>query len=267
MISCEAIKESVFQYIQAETEVISAQQACIVSLPIKVLDGAYAEVFVEERNDGALLVHDGGKTVGHLESSGLLITESRLVVLGDLAQRLGVSLDNGIFTAIAKPNTVQISALAVGQCCSMALFELLRHVPFTEEEQIRARVSNEVDRWSASAGVPVSRDVKVFGAVRPYKIDFVAQAETRVEVNVLIPSYNAKVSADRYALQVLDLRTRRRRPAKRLAVLAKPEKWTRPARTVVQKLADETAEISLSDSPSLFPTGITEALDHLAHAA
>ncbi len=130
MISCEAIKESVFQYIQATTEVTSAQQACIVSLPIRVLDGAYAEVFVEEANDGALLVHDGGKTLGHLESSGLLITEHRLVVLTDLAERLGVSLDNGIFKALSKPNTVQMSALAIGQCCAMALFELLRHVPF-----------------------------------------------------------------------------------------------------------------------------------------
>jgi hypothetical protein len=265
VISCEALKESFFQYIQAETEVISAQQACIVSLPIRVLDGAYAEVFVEEVNDGALLVHDGGKTVGHLESSGLLISEHRLVVLADLAQRLGVSLDNGIFKVVAKPNTVQMSALAIGQCCSMALFELLRHVPFSEEEQIRAKVSNEVERWSTLSGVSVESDVKVPGSVRQYKIDFIARAERPVEVSLLIPTYSAVVSADRYGLQVLDLRTREISPAKRLAVLAKPEKWTRPARKVVGKLADQIAEVSLAES--LLPTGISEALDILAHAA
>lgn len=268
MISCEAIRESVFQYIQAETDVISAQKACIVSLPLRILDGAYAEVFVEEVNNGALLVHDGGKTVGHLESSGLLITDKRIGVLKDLAERLGVSLDNGIFKTIAKPNTVQASALAIGQCCSIALFELLRHVPFSEEEQIRARVSSEVERWSVSSGIPVANDVKVAGRVSQYKIDFVARAETRVEVNVLIPSYGAKVSAERYALQVLDLRSRKtRRPTKRLAVLAKPERWTEPARNIVGKMADETAEIGISDAPPLFPTGIAEALNTLAHAA
>lgn len=264
MIACDAIKESVFQYIQAETEVIPTQKACIVSLPIKVLDGAYAEVFIEEVNNGALLVHDGGKTIGHLESSGLLVNENRLGVLGDLAQRLGVSLDDGIFKAIAKPNTVQMFALAIGQCCSMALFELLRHVPFSEEEQIRAKVSNEVEHWGASAGIQVESGVKIAGSVRQYKIDFVAHAKTPVEVSILIPSYGAKVSADRYALQILDLRLREHK-AKNLAVLAKPERWSKPARTVVKRLADEIAEISLADS--LLPSGITAALDSLAHAA
>jgi hypothetical protein len=266
VISCEAIRESVFQYIQAETEVISSRHACIVSLPIRALDGANAEVFIEEVNDGALLVHDGGKTIGHLESSGLLITENRIALLADLARRLGVSLDDGIFKAVAKTNTVQMSALAIGQCCSMALFELLRHVPFSEEEQIRAKVSNEVERWSASSGISVDSDVKVPGTVRPYKIDFVAHSATPIEVNVLIPTYTALASADRYGLQVLDLTaTRKRNRTKRLAVLAKPEKWTKPARRVVAKLADEIAEVSLTQS--LLPTGITQALDSLAYAA
>lgn len=267
MISCDAIKESVFRYIRAKTEVVSAQQACIVSLPIKVLDGAYAEVFVEEVSEGTLLVHDGGKTIGHLESSGLLIKEHRLMVLADMAKRLGASLDNGIFKSIAKPNTVQVSTFAVGQCCSMARFELLRHVPFSEEEQIRAKVSNEVEHWSASSRIAVRRGVKIPGTVRQYRIDFLAEAERLIEVSLLIPTYSAPVSADRYALQVLDLKTREVQAPRRLAVLAKPEKWTKPARNVVRKLADEIAEVSLGDSDSLLPTGITEALDALSRAA
>jgi hypothetical protein len=265
VINCGAIKESVFQYFQSETEVVSTKQACIVSLPLKGLDGANAEVFVEEVNNGALLIHDGGKTVGHLESSGLIVTESRLATLADLASRLGATLDNGVFKALAKADTVQVSALAVGQCCSMALFELLGHVPFSEEEQIRAKVTNEVEQWSESSGISVKAGVKMPGSIKQYKIDFIADAPTPVQVNILIPTYSSTVSADRYALQVLDLTSSLAGEPRRLAILAKPERWTRPARARVGLLADQIAEVTLGDT--LLPTGITEALNILSAAA
>ena len=265
MLNCGAIKESVYQYLQAETEVLPTQHACLLSLPIKGLNGVNAEVFVEEVNNGALLVHDGGKTVGFLESNGLLVTDRRLATLADLAYRLGVTLDNGVFKTLAKANTVHVSALAVAQCCSVALFDIIDHVPFSEEEQIRGRVSNEVERWSEQSGIKVASGVKKAGSIKQYTIDFLTNSPIPVEVNILIPTYSATVSADRYGLQVLDLSAHRNDVAKRLAVLAKPEKWTRPARARVRKLADEIAEVSVYDS--LYPTGITEALTLLSRAA
>jgi hypothetical protein len=262
---CEEIKESVFKYLQEETHILSTPRVCILSLPIRVLDGARAEVFIEEINNGAFLIHDAGKTVGHLESSGLLMSDSRSAVLESLAVRLGVSFDDGVFKTIAKQANIQESALAIGQCCSMALFDLLRHTAASEEIEIRARVGREVHGWSKASGILVKNNVKVSGRVRQYKIDFLAEAASPIEISVLIPSYSAMVSAERYGLQVLDLQSRGGHNARRLAVLAKSEKWTRPARKIVTKLANGVAEISTGES--LFGSNIPDALSELAKAA
>lgn len=145
MVNCDSLKSAVIEYVQTETEVLSLKRSCLLSLPIKALDGAHAEVFIEERGADSFLVHDGGKTVGHLEASGIHVTERLLDVLAQLAVRLGVSLDNGVFKMLSKAGTIQDAAFAVGQCCSVGLYELLAHSAVAEEARIISRVSNDVD--------------------------------------------------------------------------------------------------------------------------
>ena len=274
-MNCDHIKDSVVQYLQTETEVIPKCDYCILSLPIKVLDGANAEVYIEEVGNDSFLVHDGGRTIGHLQSSGLIVSKSRTSSLSALAERLGITLDEGVFKALAKQVTIQDVAFSVGQCCSMALYELIKHAPFADEERMRNIARQEMETWSAERGIRLVKNKKVPGSLRQYTLDFVVEAipgstDLPVAVNILIPSYGASVAVDRYATQVLDLRNTEYNKWKRVAVLAKPERWKERQRKIVGKLADAVAEISDSASSNqlLWPShSIGHALDSLPPAA
>lgn len=266
ILDCKAIRESLAGYLQSETDVISGKNYCLLSLPLKVLDGAYAEVFIEERGADSFLIHDGGKTLNHLESSGVLLSESRIATLSDLAVRLGVilSTQDRSFKMIAKANTINSAAISIGQCCSIALYQLLTHIPSSEEERIRSRVRRMVRDWSTRRGINIKEDRKYSGAVRQYKLDFVAESKPPVAISILIPTYGATVSADRYGLQILDLGTRPQFDNwKTLAVLAKPQRWREQPRKIVAKLATRTTDLPDSDLPMAEELRLNEIGDTL----
>lgn len=262
MLNCQTVKNLLVTYLQNETEILQSRVACIASLPFKVLDGVNAEVYIEEIS-GGYLVHDGGRSLGVLESSGMLITDRKLELLGQLAKRLGASFDNGVFKKIAKDSSLQESVLSVGQCCSVSMFELLKHAPSTEEEMIRSRVRADVNNWAVAHGATIHDNKKVQGAVKQYTLDlFLDTASVPIGINILVPTYGAAVSADRYALQSLDLG---KTSFKRLVVLVKPDKWKQKSRSVVSKMADAVAEIQ--ETQGLFQDNITASLDFLVPAA
>ncbi len=263
-MTCDAIREAFSRYLQAETEVLQTRQACLLSLPIRVIDGANIEVFIEESGNGAFCVHDAGRTIGRLETSGLKLTDMRVEMFAQLAKRLGVGLLDGVFQGFARTATLQQTALSVGQCCSLALYELLRHAPFSEEERIRATVAKEMDDWSTATGIAVVKDYEVNGSVRQHTFDFLAQAKEPIAVDVLIPSYGPNVSADRYAMKVWDIEKAGVPRPKLIAVLARPEKWKQTARHVVGTLADDIAEIP--EEGALLPSGLSDALSRFAAA-
>jgi hypothetical protein len=270
MLNCELLRDSVVRYLETETEVISGKNYCVLSLPIRVLDGAYAEVYVEEIGNESFLVHDGGRTVGHLESSGVAATESRIWALASLAERMGVSLEDGVFKALAKRNNLQDVAFKVGQCCSIGVYDLVKHLPYAEEERIRVKALDEIQHWGTAHNVTFRQNVKAVGSIgRQYTIDFVGDsAGVPVAINLLMPSYGPMVAVDRYAAQVLDLKSTRVGTYKRIAVLAKPSKWKEKQRRIVLNLADAVAEISdPADQLELSPSqGIASALDRLIAA-
>ena len=214
------------------------------------------------RSLGGYLVHDGGRALGQLEASGLVMTPKKLELLGQLAKRLGVGFGNGMFRMMAKDSGIQEAVFAVGQCCSVAMFELLKHGPSSEEEEIRTRVFTDVQEWGHRRGFAVVTNQKIRGGVKQYTLDLVAYpAVGPIAVNVLVPSYNALVSAERYGFQVLDGGMEGYR---KLAVLVHPERWKK-ARKIVAKLADATAEIEAAGS--LLPNNIDEKLDLLSVAS
>jgi len=250
-------------YLQTETEILATKRACIVSLPIKILDGINIEVFVEETM-GGYLVHDGGRSMGSIESSGLILTEKRIEFLSQLAKRLGASFEDGVFRSFAKNNAFQDAVFAIAQCCSVATVEMLKHSPSTEEDQIRSRVSIDINKWGHARDISVFSNRKIPGRAKQYTIDFVAEAPAgKIAINVLIPSYNASVSAERYALQMLDIGNA---GYKRLAVLAKPHLWKKGPRAMVAKFA-ATAEFDESAGFFSGHDNVADSLDRLAQAA
>jgi hypothetical protein len=260
MTTCESVRDSVLQFLQDGTEAISLSgDVCVLSLPIKTLDGAYAEVYIESMGVADYLIHDGGKTIGNLEGSGIFVSERKLAVLANLAKRFGASLDDGVFKSLAKAETVQQAVFSVSQCCSVALYSLIQHHPSFEEDQIRIRITDTVRQWSEDRGIKVNRDVKISGSLKQYTLDFVTASPTPIAINILVPTYGATVSADRYAMQVLDLKGRY--VGKRLALLAKPEKWNDHTRKLARKLADRV--VNIEDDSTMFPSEIPEALDSL----
>ena len=256
--------ESVIGYLNAQTAVMGLRGACALSLPFKTLDGRSVMVFVEPSIGNAMeLVHDCGKTISFLEGSGLLVSEQKLAVLSDMARRLGASLDDGVFKILSPSHKVQEAVMSIAQCCCLAMYELLRHKPSFDEEQVGSRVGRIVEEWGANAGVEVRRNVKMTGSARQYSIDFVAETVRPIAVTVLIPSYGAAVSADRYALQSLDLqRDSKYSKMRKLAVISSPGKWKTRTLAVVRKFANEIAEDE--EAEPLFPrVGIAQVLTAL----
>ncbi|MEP6715250.1 MAG: DUF1828 domain-containing protein [Terriglobia bacterium] len=261
MVSCDFVKNSIISYLQTETEILATPRACIISLPIKLLDGINIEIFIEEAM-GGFRIHDGGKAIGNLESSGMVVTERKLDQLTQLARRMGVSFDDGVFQSFAKSDAFQDVVLSVAQCCSATALETLKHAPSTEEDQIKYRVSVDINKWGQSRGFAVFANRKLPGKVKQYSLDFVAETpHAKIGVNVLVPSYNSTVSAERYALQLMDVGAAGYR---RVAVLAKPRLWRRPAREIVGKVADAVAEFDENEGFFAGENNISETLDRVA---
>jgi hypothetical protein len=259
--NCDLMKTSVLGYLTSQTEVMQLRNSCVMSLPLKTLDGRWVEIYIEPTGTDRDLVHDGGKTLNFLEGSGMLVSDGKLLTLAELARRFGATFDDGVFKALARHGDVQSAVLAVAQCCMVGMYDLLKHHPVSEEEQVRLRVDRKLDAWSVATGIAVTRSVKLSGSVRQYVIDFVAESKTPVAVTILTPSYSPSVSADRFALQSLDLQNTPYSKWRKLAILASPEKWKPRARSVVEKLADEVTEMG---EPDLFEdNGIPEALNKL----
>ncbi len=201
----------------------------------------------------------------------MIVSAGKEAALALLAKRMGVGFEKGAFTGLAKKETIEEVAFSIAQCASMAMYELVRHSAFVEDDTIRARAGKEVDSWCARTGYSRHRSFKASGEIRQYSLDFVIDASPRIAIDVLIPTVSTVSAIDRYTAQVLDLRQAAdRRKWRRIAVLGHPQLWNAKSRIAVGKLCDgNIAEIAdPSDSPEMFEQySISAVLDSINRAA
>jgi hypothetical protein len=255
-MNCTLIKSSLIDYLKQEVEVTSTKDKCVITLPIKTLDDRYIDVVVESKLEDYFVVHDAGKTLNELFSQGISLTDIKKSNLSTMAKKLGAELQGDIFTTGCKVNGIQNSILAISQCASLAMFELLGHRPEFEEESLSSRVAKTLNVWRPAYIISIDRGITVKGRRYPHRLDFVAVASSdnghpTSAVKLLPPTYSGQVQAERYAYLVLDLERTTYEKWKRVAVLTKAEMWPIKALQMVRELSNATLELRTGEEPSI----------------
>ena len=159
---CSSIRHSILSSFDDELEVSSFQDYCVVTLPIKTVDDRFLDVYVEPKPPDFYIVHDGGKTEAELYTQGLHITDSRMGLLKALAVQFGATFDGGVFTISCRSTSLHKAVLAIGQCASLAVRDILSHSPVVEEEPVKSRVRRTLDSWKP-ATVDIQPGLEVSG--------------------------------------------------------------------------------------------------------
>jgi hypothetical protein len=272
MAECAAcIRESILTFLGAHLEVTPFDDYCLVTLPLKTADDRSLDVFIEPKLGDFFLVHDGGKTAAELYAQGLHVEGARLRTMRAIAECYGATFDSGTFTIGCRKEGVQSAVMAVSQCASLAMVDVLSHQPVIEEEPVIARVTRTLDRWRPDT-VDLQRRVPVKGRNQNvvHTFDFVAFRRDlnrrNVAVKVLTPTYSANVQAQRYGFLALDLEHSLAGEWPRLAIVSKADEWAPGALELVRSFSAHTVEVPGQDSEHRIERDLPQIMESIAAA-
>src|SRR6185437_693760 len=254
---CSAIKESLLAYFGQQTGVLSFDRNCVITLPLRTLDDRNISVFIDRKLEDYFVVHDGGKNLGELFVQGIKITETKKKQLEAMAKRFGVSISpEGIFTRGCKLGQLEDSILSITQCASLCMMEVLSHHAVIEEEPLETKVSRSLNKWKPDYVREIGRRVAIQGTQSTHSFDFVSfssdeEKHKTVAVEILSPTYSARLQADRYGFLVLDIKNSHFDRWARLAVVQKVEMWPRDSMRLIQKLSNEVIALGTDQEPEI----------------
>lgn len=247
-MNCGSLKTSLIDFLREQVEVAAFKDRCVITLPIKTVDDRFVDIVVEKKLADFFLVHDAGKTLNELFVQGVSLTDAKKAHLTGMAKRFSVELVGDVFKVGTKLDGLQNAILAVSQCASLAMFELLSHHPDIEEEPLSSRVNRSLKKWQPHFIRSIERRVLVKGRKFPHHFDFVAFGDAEDghrtgAIKLLPPTYSGTVQAERYAYLVLDIEETYCDSWSRLAIMTKVETWPLPAIQMVRGLSKETLEV------------------------
>ena len=269
---CSSIRDSLLSFLGTELEVSAFEDQCIITLPLKTLDDRFLDVYVESKIGDYIVVHDGGRTASELYAQGIHLTDSKRALLKSMASRYDVSFDeeDDTFKIGSKGNAVQPAILAIAQCASLAMHDVLSHGPVIEAEPIRARVRRSLDSWQTQV-FQIKHRIPIQGTTRGanHSFDSVAFPRTNgrktVGVKVLTPGYGPHVQADRYGFFALDIKGTMYDKWRRVAVVSKSDQWYGSALQVVQAFSHYTLELKTGDDARV-EEALPEQIEKLSEA-
>src|SRR5687768_2862021 len=132
--NCRLVKADLARHLAKRVVVSSDKAQCAVSLPIQTLDGRYVEVFIQDKIGDFVLVHDGGQATAELFVQGIHLTETKRNTLSAIARRMGATFSDDVFEIACRREQSATAIMAIAQCASLAMFEVLSHVPAIEDE-------------------------------------------------------------------------------------------------------------------------------------
>jgi hypothetical protein len=266
MVNCSELRESLIALFAKEIEVTSLDTACIVTLPLKTPDDRYIDVFVEPVRDSLFTyVHDGGKNTAELFAQGIHPNDTQESMLKGIARAHGAVFQNGRFQ-IACPNaeSVRSAILAISQCATLAMIEVVSHVPTVEDEALSSRVARTLKAWQPNY-VEIHRRFKVDGRMGQHTFDFVTtpvRLNTRtVAVKILHPSIGPQIQARLYGFLAYDISGTEAAEWPRLAIVAKSEEWSDRSLQLVSSLSKDTILLETDHEErveSVLPRKMTE---------
>lgn len=269
MTTCSALRESLLSFWADNVDVSAEDSACVLTFPMKTVDGRYIEVHVEPTLSNYTFVHDGGNTIAELFLQGIHMTDARLKVMSQVARRYGASFDDNRFTAAVKPERVNDAILAIAQCASVAMVDIVKHQPALDDEVIAAVVRRTLQDYR-----PLEVEMRYrFIAKGEHEHVFDAIAFPRVArrravaVKTLGSAYNPKIQSERYGFLALDLKDTDAGKWPRVAVVAKAERWSSDHLKLVRSYSDKTIELRSGDDAQIhemLPTVIDQLADKAA---
>ena len=265
---CLSLKESLLAFMGAEIAVREFRDGCVLVLPTKTIDDRFVTVFIDRKADDYFVVHDAGKTAAELHGQGVHLTDLRTEAFSDMAGKFGASFVDGVFQIGCRQDLLTTSVLAIGQCESMGTWHLLGHKPDLADEPIRNRVERCLTVWSAPHHYSLQRNVRVPGNKATHVFDFVsypsdAKQREPIAIKVLTPSDDPLGKAREYGFLVLDTEKTYFENWRRLAILAKADRWSRPSKSLVASLSTATLEVDTGDEPTI-EQRLPDALEQLA---
>ena len=246
---------------------------CVVSLPIETLDGRFVDVYVEFKAGGHVEVHDGGKTVSELYAQGIHLTEpKRRHTFYEAANRLGTHIDpEDTIRKIVHASDMCEAILAVAQCASVAMHEVLYHKPAVQKMPVANMVRRTLTRWK-TPDFDVHQKVRLKGASTraQHAFDYVAvstlDAAACVAVQVLSTTYSPRVQTHMYGFLVLDIRGTEYDSWPRIAVVTNAARWHSSQLEQIDEWSSEMVAVT-SGRATAAVRALPAQIERLAYAA
>ena len=275
-MDCRQVKDSLLTFIDRELMVSRFAKHCTVTLPLMTLDGRYIDVHVEEVGEGRRVeVHDGGRAASELYAQGIHLTPSKRAMFGALAKRYGARFDeqDDTFRMPTGGGDVQDAILAIAQCASLAMHDVLLHKPAADRVQVPSMVRRVMGAWAdSSLEFDVRPNFRLEGTSgrRVHKFDYLAHPARddarNVAVQVLSRTHAANMQARSYGFLVLDIKGTRYDSWPRIAVVSNAEAWDRESLELVTSLSAETLAVQTGHATPVIGA-LPSWIERLAYAA
>ena len=276
-MDCRQVKHSLLRFIDKELMVTPFPGHCTVTLPLMTLDGRYIDVHVEEVDEGRRVeVHDGGRAASELYAQGIHLAASKRAVFGALAKRYGARFDeeDDTFRMPTGSGDVQDAILAIAQCASLAMHDVLLHKPVAESVRVPSLVRRALASWTESTTkFDVYREYLLEGvpSKAAHRFDYLAvpteEGARQVAVQVLSRSFAPRVQAERYGFMVLDIRGTAYDSWPRIAVVSNAKMWGQASLDLVESMSAVTIAVGSGRDAVAAIKGLPGQIERLAYAA
>lgn len=267
---CSTIKDALVTLFATELEVSARGERCVVTLPLKTLDDRFIEVIIEAAEGSFTYVHDGGKNISELFAQGIHVTDRQADILERVAKSYGAHFYQGRFQVLCSNDSeINDAVLAIGQCSSLAMIEVVSHEAEIEEEPISSRVWRALNAWQPPF-VEIQRRYPVKGLRSDHTFDFVSlsvkPSTNNVAVKILAPSFGPLAQSRLYGYMAYDIAETPAGRWPRIAVVTKADEWSHQALETVRKFSTEVIQLP-NDRDQLIETALPQKMDQLTKVA
>jgi hypothetical protein len=268
-LACSEITTSMTKYLEDQLLISTRpNNACVLTLPIKTLDGRSVSVIVEQTFEDAFIVHDGGKTDSELFSQGVKMNDSDDQTHAAIAAKYEVSIRDRMIQKVCRRVELNEAILTVGQCAAMMTSQLLWSSVEIEDDRVYRDVSAALTLWKP-ADVHIDEKVTLNGTKEQHTVGFVVVLESAhrmAAVDVLLSSRARALDRARkydYTWMDMERKSPEYRNWARLAIIPSVEAWSPKALEIIRSSANE-AIVLPSDQEATLNERISESMAKLA---
>lgn len=127
-VNCNSVRDSFLKHLTEVSTIQLVRDLCVLTVPMRTVDGRLVDVFIESRAEDYFLVHDAGKAANELILQGVNLTPSIQKNCESLATKFSVQWSEEMFQVRCKIDHLNAAILGVAMCSSLATIHLLEHI-------------------------------------------------------------------------------------------------------------------------------------------